>query len=47
MIMAGWCGELLDIKGAFLHCNFDKGKNLFMGVPKGFEKFYDSRKYML
>jgi hypothetical protein len=47
MIMTGWCGELLDIKGAFLHGDFNKGKNLFMGVPKGFEKFYDPRKYVL
>jgi hypothetical protein len=29
MIMAGWTGEILDVKGAFLHGNFEKGKNMY------------------
>ena len=30
MLMAGWVGELLDIKGAFLHGDFKDGKNIYM-----------------
>jgi hypothetical protein len=47
MIMANWCGELLDIKGAFLHGDFEDGKNVFMEVPEGFEKHYDPMYYVL
>jgi hypothetical protein len=41
MMMAAWVGEILDVKGAFLHGGFDKGKNVYMKVPEGFEKYYD------
>ena len=47
MLMANWCGELLDIKGAFLHGDFEDGKNVFMEVPEGFEKHYDPMYYVL
>ena len=47
MIMAGWVGELLDIKGAFLHGEFEDGKNVYMEVPEGFEKYYDPMYYVL
>jgi hypothetical protein len=38
MIMGNWWGELLDIKGAFLHGDFEDGNNMYMKVPEGFEK---------
>ena len=47
MIMAAWTGELLDVKGAFLHGDFDEGKNVYMEVPQGFEQFYDASVYVL
>eukprot|EP00980_Cylindrotheca_fusiformis_P016350 scaffold4869_cov71-Cylindrotheca_fusiformis.AAC.1 len=47
MIIAGWTGELLDIRGAFLHGDFKPGEKLYMKVPKGFEKHYDPRYYVL
>jgi hypothetical protein len=40
MVMAGWYCELLDVKGAFLHGEFDKGQKIYMKVPEGFEKYY-------
>jgi hypothetical protein len=40
MIMADWQGEIVDIKGAFLHGEFKDGKVIYMKVPCGFEKFY-------
>jgi hypothetical protein len=47
MLMAGWVGELLDIKGAFLHGDFEDGKNVYMEVPEGFGKYYDPMYYVL
>ena len=40
MIMAGWYAELLDVRGAFLHGEFEKGTKLYMEVPDGFKTFY-------
>jgi hypothetical protein len=40
LLMANWCGELLDVKGAFLHGEFEEGKRLYMDVPEGFKKYY-------
>ena len=47
MIMAKWCGELLDIKGAFLHGDFENGEDLCMEIPEGFEKHYDVNNFVL
>jgi hypothetical protein len=47
MIMGNWWGELLDIKGAFLHGDFEDGKNVYMKVPEGFEKYYYPLDYVL
>jgi hypothetical protein len=30
----------VDVKGAFLHREFDAGKVIYMKMPCGFEKFY-------
>jgi hypothetical protein len=41
MLMAAWFGELLDVKGAFLHGDFRRReKPLHMRIPQGMEKFY-------
>jgi hypothetical protein len=40
LIMAGWYAELINVKGAFLHGIFEKGRKVYMEVPQGFEQFY-------
>ena len=40
MVMAGWYCKLLDVKGAFLHGEFDKGQKIYMVVPEGFKEYY-------
>jgi hypothetical protein len=37
--MTGWWAELLDVKGAFPCGVFEKGRQMFMAMPQGFEKF--------
>jgi hypothetical protein len=39
MIMANWQGQIVDVKGAFLHGEFKEGEVIYM-VPHGYEKFY-------
>lgn len=39
-IMAGWYAHLMDVKGAFLHGKFEKGRRVFMKIPEGFEKWF-------
>jgi hypothetical protein len=38
--MTGWYMELLDVKGAFLHGEFDEETTIYMKVPEGLEKYY-------
>ena len=38
--MARSIAYIVDFKGAFLHGNFEDSKEIYMEVPKGFEKFY-------
>jgi hypothetical protein len=40
MIMANWQGEIVDMKGMFLHEEFEDSELIYMKVPRGFEKFY-------
>jgi hypothetical protein len=41
MIMATWVGELLDVKGEFLHGQFgERMKPLHMFIPQGMEQYY-------
>jgi hypothetical protein len=48
MLMALWIGELLDVKGAFLHGVFEPTeKPIYMKVPMGFEEFYPPGWYLL
>jgi Reverse transcriptase (RNA-dependent DNA polymerase) len=39
-MLAGWKGYVIDVKGAFLNGRLDKGEELFLTVPQGFEQFY-------
>ena len=34
--------ELLDVRGAFNHYEFEEGTKLFMEVPDGFKTFFPS-----
>jgi hypothetical protein len=47
MLMAGYVGELLDVKGAFLHGDLAEDEQIHMAVPEGFEEHYDPGKYVL
>ena len=40
MIMMQGDGKLCDVKGAFLHGEFEDGEVIYIHVPKGFEKHY-------
>jgi hypothetical protein len=40
MLMAYCMGELLDVKGAFLHGDFENGERLYMEVPQWFEEWF-------
>jgi hypothetical protein len=40
MIMANWQDQIVDVKGVFLHGEFEDGKVIYMKVPRGFEKIY-------
>ena len=47
MILARFCGELLDVNGAFLLGEFGTEEKLYMKVPEGFEKFYAANVLLL
>jgi hypothetical protein len=38
--MANWQGQIVDVKGMFLHKEFKDGEVIYMKVPHGFEKLY-------
>ena len=38
--MADWQGQIVDVKGTFLHGEFKDGEVIYMKVPHGFENFY-------
>ncbi len=40
MVMVDWQGQIVDMKGAFLHGEFKDSKVIYIKVPRGFEKFY-------
>jgi hypothetical protein len=40
IIICSWYCILIDLKGAFLTTDFEAGRNIYMKIPKGFEKFY-------
>ena len=45
-LMAGWIGWIVDIKGAFLHGEFENGKQIYTEIPEGFEKFWNPATYV-
>ena len=47
MLMAGWTAKLVDIKGAFLHGEFDNNEKIYTEVPQGFEEFCDPIAFVL
>ena len=40
LLLARWYAELIDVKGAFLHGEFEEGKTLSMETLEGFEEYY-------
>jgi hypothetical protein len=47
MIMTDWHAEAVDVKGAFLHGEFEKGRRIYMEVPQGFEEYYPPNTVLL
>jgi hypothetical protein len=43
MLMAGWTGYLVDVKGAFLHGEFENNEEIYTKIPEGFEKYWDPK----
>ena len=41
MTMGGLYAHILDVNGAFLLGEFDRGEEIHLEVPQGFEKFYE------
>ena len=39
-VMAGWIPQLVDVRRAFLHGEFEGKDKMYMKVPQGFEKRY-------
>ena len=37
-IIAGWISHIVDVKGAFLHGEFDNNEVIYFKVPQGFEQ---------
>ncbi|KAL7573927.1 hypothetical protein ACA910_001939 [Epithemia clementina (nom. ined.)] len=40
IIMANWLAWVLDVKGAFLHGDFEKGRKIYMEIPEGMKHKY-------
>ena len=45
-LMAGWIGYIIDVKGAFLHGEFENGEQIYTKIPEGFEQFWDPIVYV-
>jgi hypothetical protein len=41
LIMANWYAHMVDVNGAFLLGSFEKGRKVYMEVPKGMEKHFN------
>jgi Reverse transcriptase (RNA-dependent DNA polymerase) len=42
MLLAGWVGYIVDVNGVFLHSHFEEKHEMYLSIPKGFEKYYGS-----
>ncbi len=40
MVMGNMMAHIVDVKGAFLHGEFEDGENVYMTIPRGFEKHF-------
>ncbi len=47
MVMADMIAHVIDVKGAFLHGEFEDGKKIRLKIPKGFEKHFVAEKVLL
>ena len=47
VLMAQWATRIVDVRGAFLHGTFEKGRKVYMEVPQGFERFYPGNVVLL
>jgi hypothetical protein len=47
MVMADMIAHMVDVKGAFLHGEFEDGKKIHMKIPKGFEKHFPVESVLL
>ena len=47
MPMAMFGSHIVDVKGTFLHGEFDNGEVIYCKVPQGFEAYYDEEIYYL
>ena len=47
MLMAAFGSHIVDVKGAFLHSEFDNGEVIYFKVPQGFETYYDDPKLIV
>jgi hypothetical protein len=47
MIMAGMLAHVVDVKGAFLHGEFEDGEIIHMKIPQGFEKHFPEGSVLL
>jgi hypothetical protein len=47
MIMASMLAHVVDVKGAFLHGEFEDGDIIHMKVPQGFEKLFPEESVLL
>jgi hypothetical protein len=46
MILAGWSGHVIDVRGAFLKGEFGDDENLYLHVPQGIEHHYATDIYL-
>jgi hypothetical protein len=47
IVMAGLWAEIVDVKGAFLPAEFEPHHQMYITVPKGFEKYYPGNVVLL
>jgi hypothetical protein len=47
MLARGSIANVGDVKGAFLHGNFEDGEKIYIKIPLGFEEFYDENAVLL
>ena len=40
IVMANMMAHIVDVKGAFLHGEFEDGEKVYMTIPRGFEKHF-------